>query len=160
MIAKQNMTLIYGSSNDGLMGVIANSTLNNGGKVVGINTAYFDYCEQPQHVNYEYICLDTLEARQRALIDKADAFVMFAGGFGTLFEYYHVINLIKIGIIEPKPLVVVNIDKCFDEIIVSNKKLGELGLASMVEFEEVVSSVDEIFPAILRSLEKCQNYQK
>ena len=159
-LAKNDLTLVYGSSVDGLMGVLANSVLENGGKVIAANAKIFNYCVQPKHANFKYYEYETIEERQRALIDMADAYVVFVGGFGTMFEYYHVLNLMLIGIISPRPVVIVNIDGVFDSMLSLAEDLIASELASRFAYETVVTSASEVVDALRKGFAKCLNCRK
>ncbi len=159
-LAKNDFTLVYGSSVDGLMGVLANSVLENGGKVIAANAKIFNYCVQPKHANFKYYEYETIEERQRALIDMADAYVVFVGGFGTMFEYYHVLNLMLIGIIPPRPIVIVNVNGVFDNMLSLSESFISLDLASRFVYEKVVTSAAEVVAALQKGFAQCRNYRK
>ena len=159
-LAKSDFTLVYGSSVDGLMGTLANSVLNNGGKVIAANAKIFNYCVQPKHANFKYYEYETVEERQRALIDMADAYVVFVGGFGTMFEYYHVLNLMLIGIVPLRPIVIVNIDGIFDNMLSLAEGFISLELASRFVYEKVVTSAAEVVAALQKGFVQCRNCRK
>ena len=83
-IAKNNHTLVFGGSKTGLMGELANSTLNAGGKVIGVEAQMFvDEGVHMDNLTELYIEKDIADRRTR-MIELGDAFIAFPGATGTL----------------------------------------------------------------------------
>ena len=76
-IAKNNHTLVFGGSKTGLMGELANSTLNAGGKVIGVEAQMFvDEGVHMDNLTKLYIEKDIADRRTR-MIELGDAFIRF-----------------------------------------------------------------------------------
>jgi len=109
LLAHQGIRLVYGGGAVGLMGLIADTVLENGGQVTGIiPTALF-----PNEVAHtgctELIAVETMHQRKRLMFDRSDAFVALPGGFGTLEEIAEVTTWAQIGM-HSKPVGVLNVD--------------------------------------------------
>ncbi len=108
-LAKNNINLVFGSGNTGLMGVVSDTCLDNGGKVYGFTTKELIKVETPRkHKNHKIKILKNLQERKLAMINKADAFIILPGGFGTFDEILEVIVAKQIKEID-KPIFIINI---------------------------------------------------
>lgn len=112
-IAHSNIRLIYGGSGLGLMGLLATSVIDLGGKATGIIPENLIALEKPLTSLDELIITKTMQERKMLMQEKADAFIVMPGGLGTLEEVFDTWNAIKIGAFN-KPLGFLNIDGYFD----------------------------------------------
>ncbi|HPQ38905.1 MAG TPA: LOG family protein [bacterium] len=94
------------------MKVIATAVRTAGGSVTGIIPRVFQSLADP---DVHQILTDTLQDRKRLMLENADAFVAFPGGFGTLDEITEVIVDAVIRS-SPKPLVFLNLDGFYDAL--------------------------------------------
>ena len=83
-IGENNHTLIYGGSKSGLMGYIAESVLDAGGDVIGIEPQFFIDEELQYDGLTELIITKDMTERKTKMIELGDAFIAFPGGTGTL----------------------------------------------------------------------------
>ena len=112
-IGRNDHILIYGGSDMGLMGVLADAVLAEQGKVIGVEPRFFVE-DEIQHCGItELIVTETMAERKQKMIELADAFVAFPGGIGTLEEIAEVMTLSKIGRIT-KPFCFLNIDGYYE----------------------------------------------
>ncbi|OCG78282.1 Rossman fold protein, TIGR00730 family [Gilliamella sp. Nev6-6] len=96
-LAEQNRRLIYGGGNKGLMGVIANSVLEHGGKVIGIIPKRLVEAETAHHGITRLEIVDNMHQRKARLAELADSFIAMPGGTGTLEEIFEVWTAMQIG---------------------------------------------------------------
>lgn len=88
IIAEQGLTLVYGGGRSGLMGVVANSALEAGGKVIGvIPEALVDRELAHAELSELYVVKDMHE-RKTKMAELADGFIALPGGAGTLEEIF------------------------------------------------------------------------
>ena len=112
VLAKRRINLVYGGTNKGLMGVLANSALEKGTYVTGVIT---ERLRAKGQVNPNLSMLEsypTMQSRKARMIELADAFIMMPGGIGTLEEFMEVWTLNQLGE-TCKALGVLNIDNYF-----------------------------------------------
>lgn len=114
-IVHSNMRLVYGGSSLGLMGLLATSVMELGGKVTGIITESLIALEKPLASLDELIITKSMQERKMLMQQKADAFIVMPGGLGTLEEAFDTWNAIKIGVFN-KPFGFLNIDGYFDAL--------------------------------------------
>ena len=99
-IAQAGDRLVFGGSETGLMGVLADAVLSEGGSVTGVELKYFAEKNLSHTGLSELLVADTLSGRKQMMIDRGDAFVALPGGAGTLDEISEIITLKNIGILD------------------------------------------------------------
>lgn len=112
-IAKNNHTLVYGGGKVGLMGVIADTVLGNGGEVIGIMPQFLVDREISHTGITEFIIVDDMSIRKEKLVDLGDVFVALPGGPGTLEEISQVISWVRVGK-KDAPCILMNVDGYYD----------------------------------------------
>ena len=89
-IGAQRGQLVYGGGNNGLMGVVADATLEAGGRVIGIIPKALVEREFAKLDCTELHVVDTMHDRKQMMADRADAFLALPGGIGTFEELFEV----------------------------------------------------------------------
>lgn len=138
-------TLVYGGSNTGLMGTIADEALAAGGKVIGVQPNV-PLIRARRHMGLtEYIDTETMAERRTAMIGLADAFVALPGGPGTLDEISEVLALTRLGILD-KPCVFLDVDGYYAPMRALFEHMAENGFAEKEDFRRVLISenIDEV----------------
>jgi uncharacterized protein (TIGR00730 family) len=114
-LAEQGITLVYGGSNIGLMGEIANSMIDRNGNVIGIipqvlvdKEVAFTHLQDLRVVN-------SMHERKALMAELADGFISMPGGFGTLEETIEMLTWTQLGIHE-KPIGLFNVEGYFDRL--------------------------------------------
>ena len=95
-IAKEGHTLVYGGGNVGLMGVVANTVMENGGDVIGVIPNILFIREQRHNGIKNIIDTKSMSERRDKMIELADAFIALPGGPGTLDEISEIIMMLRI----------------------------------------------------------------
>ena len=108
LMAKAGMTLVYGGGRVGLMGILADSVLEAGGKVIGIIPEHISKREVQHRELTELHVVDSMHTRKQMMVSKSDAFVVLPGGIGTLDELCEVMTWKQLGI-HDKPIVIANV---------------------------------------------------
>lgn len=110
------MTLVYGGAKVGLMGVVANAALDEGGRVVGVIPKALVSKEIAHDGLAELFLTDSMHERKDRMIHLSDAFVSIPGGFGTYDELFEVLTLAQIGL-HDKPSAFLNVKGYFDPLL-------------------------------------------
>jgi uncharacterized protein (TIGR00730 family) len=97
LIALNNMGLVYGGGNNGLMGAVARSVLTHGGRVTGIIPTFLKNKENMLTSVDELIVVPDMHTRKMTMFEKADAFIALPGGIGTLEELVEQITWAQLG---------------------------------------------------------------
>ena len=97
-MGKNNITLIYGGGSKGLMGAVADSVMQNGGKVMGIIPELLIGWEHQHTGITDLQIVEDMHSRKKIMYDMCDAAVILAGGYGTLDELFEMLtwNTLKI----------------------------------------------------------------
>lgn len=90
-IAEKGLRLVYGGSRMGLMGVIADTVLKNGGEVVGVMPKGLFTGEIVHQQLTELIEVSGMHERKAKMSELADGFIAMPGGFGTFEELFEVL---------------------------------------------------------------------
>ncbi|KAJ2710411.1 hypothetical protein H4R19_003758 [Coemansia spiralis] len=99
--------LVYGGGSMGLMGSVARSTTESGGRVLGIMPRPLTAIEGCGDQIGEIIMVDSMHQRKSLMNDNAAAFIALPGGFGTLEELLEITTWSQLSI-HAKPVIVVN----------------------------------------------------
>jgi uncharacterized protein (TIGR00730 family) len=98
------------------MGVLANSALAAGGKVVGIIPRAMIAEERAHHGLTELIPVDTMHERKHRMMELADASVALPGGIGTLEEFFEAFTWLQLGL-HSKPVGILNAFGFYDLLL-------------------------------------------
>ena len=115
-LAARRIGLIYGGSNVGLMHAVAQATLDGGGEVVGVIPEVLVDKEIAHHGVTELHVVDTMHTRKALMSDRADAFLILPGGFGTMEEMFEVLAWQTIGL-HTKPILLLNLLGFYDHLL-------------------------------------------
>ncbi len=116
LLARSNSKLIYGGGNIGLMGVIADEMLKNGGSVIGVIPDFLVRREVAHPGLTELIVVQTMHERKKRMADLADAFAILPGGMGTLDEMAEILTWRQLGLVN-KPIGLLNLNGFFDPLV-------------------------------------------
>jgi uncharacterized protein (TIGR00730 family) len=115
-LALNKVSIRYGGGNTGLMGAIAKSCLENGGKVIGVIPRFmWDNKWGHEHLS-EMIITETMHERKTTMLKDVDAVIALPGGVGTLEELLEIICWKKLGLFL-KPIIIINTDGYYDSLI-------------------------------------------
>lgn len=115
-LAKRKITLVYGGGSIGLMGIVADTVLKEGGKVVGVIPKMLQEREISNLDLTELHIVDSMHTRKAMMADLADGFIAMPGGAGTLEEFAEIFTWSQLGV-HDKPIGLLNINKFFDPLI-------------------------------------------
>lgn len=144
-IGANRHTLIYGGTNVGLMGLIAGTALDAGGRVVGVLPDILADREPPSGRLSEFFRVETMAQRKAKMIELGEVFVAMPGGPGTLEELSEIMSLVKLGT-PPGYLYLLNVNGYYDKLIASFERMLEHGFMTpeMRAYLKVAHSADEL----------------
>ena len=116
ILAYKEITLVYGAGNIGIMGILADTVLENNGKVIGIIPELLVEKEVVHAHLTELHVVKTMHERKALLSTISDAFMVLPGGFGTLDEMFEALTWNQLEIIS-KPVGLLNVNHYFDGLI-------------------------------------------
>jgi uncharacterized protein (TIGR00730 family) len=150
-LARAGFRIIYGGGKVGLMGVLADGALNEGGKVTGIVPEILS--ELSHDGISELRVVTNLAERKSFMLYQSDYIVALPGGIGTLDEILEAISWKLLGIID-SPLYIINLNNYFNPFIDTlNKTITEKFMDERYrKLWKVVTSVEEFLFEINNSL--------
>ena len=144
-LATHEIRLVYGGGDVGLMGVIANAVLSNGGEAIGVITKALLQKEVGHQGLTQLHIVDTMHERKAMMAILSDGFIAIPGGFGTLDELFEVLTWLQLGI-HHKPIGILNVEGYFDHLLDFLSHTVDEGFVHEVHLEmlKVSSSVTEL----------------
>lgn len=92
LLAEKKIKVIYGGGSAGLMGVVADHTMQHGGEVLGFIPKLLLEWEVQHRGITELIICDDMHERKKRIYSVCDAAVILPGGFGTLDELFETVT--------------------------------------------------------------------
>jgi uncharacterized protein (TIGR00730 family) len=135
-LAEQNMVLVYGGGNVGLMGVVAEAAMRAGGKVVGIIPERLYELVDQQELT-ELLVVGDMHERKALMQEKADAFLSMPGGIGTMEELFEVWSWRYIGY-HRKPVAILNLDHYYDDLLAMLSHMVEEGFLHQEIYDDLI----------------------
>jgi len=115
MVAR-GLGLVYGGASVGLMGVIADTVLAEGGEVIGVIPRGLFRRELPHKGLTEMHEVGSMHERKALMADLADGFIALPGGFGTFDELFEIITWAQIGL-HNKPIGLLDVAGYFTPLL-------------------------------------------
>jgi uncharacterized protein (TIGR00730 family) len=126
LLAKKNITLIYGGGSTGIMGAVADAMMENGGKVIGIITKKLVDWEHQHKGITNLSIVDDMHIRKQKMYDLCDAAVILPGGVGTLDEFFEMVTWNQLSI-HDKKIYIINSDNFFDFLLKHIQQMEKQG---------------------------------
>uniref|UniRef100_A0A7S0VMW6 Cytokinin riboside 5'-monophosphate phosphoribohydrolase n=1 Tax=Polytomella parva TaxID=51329 RepID=A0A7S0VMW6_9CHLO len=117
-LVKENIGLVYGGGNLGLMGEIARTVVSGSGTsaVTGVIPAALAPREISGQLIGEVHTVPDMHSRKALMASHSDAFIAMPGGFGTFEELLEVLTWQQLGF-HAKPIGLLNINKFWDPLL-------------------------------------------
>jgi uncharacterized protein (TIGR00730 family) len=116
VLARNNLTVVYGGGASGSMGRLAEGALAEGGRVIGVIPEFMVKIEWANPRITETVVVRDMHERKRRMIEQANAVVALPGGSGTLDELLEAISLKRLGLYLG-PIVILNTRSFFQPLI-------------------------------------------
>ncbi len=145
ILAKENITLVYGGGDCGVMGAIANATMKGGGHVTGVFPVSLRNIENEHQSLSEIIIVNTMHERKMCMFERSDAFIVFPGGFGTMDEMFEILTWKQL-MLHDKPVIIFNYKNYWDPLIALMKNIIEQRFAKpeVATYYHVVTELEQI----------------
>lgn len=152
ILANNNIELIYGGGDVGLMGIIATSVMDNGGAVHGIIPSHLHENEVAHQHLTKLSIVNNMHQRKRLMFDHSDGFLVLPGSIGTLDEAIETITWKQLHL-HDKPIVLLNSENYWDPLLALLKNIirFEFTLEKTMDLFHVVATPEELLP-LLNSL--------
>jgi uncharacterized protein (TIGR00730 family) len=146
-LAKHNIGIVYGGSNVGLMGEVADAALSEGGEVTGVIPKLI--AAKVGHKKLTKLFeVDTMHQRKQKMFDLSDAFIALPGGIGTLEEILELLTWAQLGL-HKKPCGFLNVADYYSKFFNFIDYAVEKGFMKQVHRDMIIkeNSVENIIKA-------------
>ncbi len=153
-LAEAGIRLIYGGGDIGLMGTVAQATLDHGGQVTGIIPRFLDDLEVGKQGVTELIRTDDMHSRKERMAELSDGFIVLPGGLGTLDETFEILTWKQLKL-HKKPVIVLNINSYWDHFVHLVEHQVREGFVSQEHLNlfQVCDSVEDALATLLERAE-------
>ena len=161
ILAENGIRLVYGGGSLGLMGALAESVLDHGGRVTGVIPDFLVNREHMLARVQERIVTPDMHERKRVMFERADAFVALPGGVGTLEELVEQMTWAQLGR-HKKPILILNVDRFWDPLCVLLDQMERLAFIrpGLSVNYLVTDRVEEILPRLLEAARMVSEAEK
>lgn len=115
-LAARGYELVFGGGSVGLMGVVADAVVAEGGQVIGVIPEMLATVELLHPRVPDTRRVDSMHTRKALMAELSDAFIALPGGFGTLEELFEIITWAQLGI-HQKPIGLLNTKGFYDPLV-------------------------------------------
>lgn len=140
-IVHRGHRLVYGGGSFGLMGLIADTVIKNGGKALGVIPRFLIEKEQPYPNLTELVYVDDMSQRKNRMVAEGDAFIALPGGLGTLEEIAEVVSWARVGQ-NDCPCIFYNVDGYYNPIRTMFDDMVSSGFLSQSDRDKTLFSED------------------
>jgi len=150
-LVKSGIEIVFGGGGTGLMGKLADTVIENGGKIKGIMPKFMNEVEWGHKKVTDFEFTDTMHERKSKFLENIDGLVALPGGSGTLEELLEAITLKRLGLFT-KPIMILNtngfynplkemLEKCVSENFMNEKHLKMWTFVDKAE--DVISNIEK-----------------
>lgn len=161
-IVRNQHSLVYGGGGTGLMGVVSDTVMKEGGEVIGIIPNFLAERELANENITKLIRVETMVERKKLLLELGEVCIALPGGPGTLEEITEVISWARIGK-NNNPCIFFNVNSYFDPIKDMYDKMVENAFLTKEDrdkilftdsYEEIENFISNYTPPTLRKYSK------
>ena len=152
-LANRQIDLVYGGAKIGVMGAVAQSALDTGGKVIGVIPEFLKTKEVCHTGLSELIITKNMHERKLKMHELTDGIITLPGGFGTLEELFEMVTWGQLGL-HQYPMGILNTNGFYDSLLEMLEKMVSQGFLKQEHYAQllVADSVESL-------LEKMEGYK-
>jgi len=115
-MARRGIRIVYGGTHKGLMGILADAALAQGGEVHGVITSRLHGRGHLHPTLTLHEVVEGMRIRKERMLDLADACIALPGGLGTVEEFMEAWTLNQLGDVD-KPVGLYNVDGYYEPLM-------------------------------------------
>lgn len=148
-LGERGIGVVYGAGGIGLMGVLADAVLENGGEITGVIPDKLMDMEVAHEGITELRVVRTMHERKALMAELSDGFIALPGGLGTLEETMEMITWLQLGY-HAKPVGLLNVRGYYDPLLAFFRHMNEEGFIA----EKILDSftVDDAPEGLVRRM--------
>lgn len=108
-MAERGVPLVYGGGRVGLMGTVANASMNAGGEVIGVIPQQLVDVEAAHHGVTELVVTSSMHERKAKMAELSHGCIALPGGYGTFEEVFEILTWNQLGLVA-MPVVFLDVD--------------------------------------------------
>lgn len=116
LLVARGFDLVFGGGGVGLMGEVAASVSQAGGKILGVIPEFLRHLEPPLHVKSQIVVTESMNERKARMFAACDGFAVLPGGLGTLDELSEALTFSQLHL-HAKPIVLINTKNYFQTFV-------------------------------------------
>jgi uncharacterized protein (TIGR00730 family) len=116
VLVRHELELVYGGADKGIMGIIADAVLEQGGNVHGVIPQMLMEKEIAHQGLTELHVVASMHARKTMMAALSDGFIAMPGGYGTLEEIVEIVTWGQLRF-HDKPCGLLNVGGFFDQLL-------------------------------------------
>lgn len=125
-LARRGIRVVFGGGSVGLMGILADAVLAEGGAITGIITHQLHGLELG-HVGVEdMLMVETMSQRRDLLIRDTDGVITLPGGYGSMDEHFEALTLAQLHLYQ-KPIGLLNVHGYYDPLLAMLDNMVQYG---------------------------------
>ena len=152
ILVQKGIGVVYGGSNVGVMGALANAVLTAGGEAFGVIPRAFADKVGHRHLT-QYHIVETMHERKARMYEWSDGFIALPGGMGTLEEFLETVTWLQLGF-HKKPCGVLNVCGFYDGLLRFLDYIVEQRFLKLIHREMILADTDPE-----RLLDKMDSYE-
>lgn len=153
LLAKNQIELVYGGGNIGIMKIVADAVLNNGGKVIGVIPRKLRDLELAHPGLTQCYTTESMHERKFLMSQLSDGFIALPGGWGTLEELSEAVTWAQLNY-HTKPTGILNTKDYYTGLLQWLAHANKEGFISMEHTQLLIVEKDPV-----RLLTKMQTAQ-
>ena len=151
-LAEEQIELVYGGANVGLMGTVANGVMENNGKAIGVLPHFLQGKKIAHNSLTELILVETMHERKTMMNDLCDGVITLPGGYGSMEELFEMLTWAQLGL-HKKPIAILNINGFYDDLLKMISNMVDKGFLKAINQDMLIIDTD-----ITQLIEKIKNY--
>lgn len=126
LFVKNNIRLVNGGGNIGLMGIMADTVLVSGGECTGVIPMGLKQKEIAHKGMTDLIVVPDMHSRKLTMVNLSDAFIALPGGFGTLDEVFETLTWAQLHL-HHKPIIIYNPNGYYNSLLDQANRMADEG---------------------------------
>ncbi|MGD8406921.1 MAG: TIGR00730 family Rossman fold protein [Anaerolineales bacterium] len=115
LLVNAHIEVVYGGGAMGLMGQLADTIIENSGRIKGVMPLFMKDIEWAHKGVTNFVFTETMQERKARYLEDIDGLVALPGGSGTLEELLEAITLKRLGLFT-KPIVILNTNGYYEPL--------------------------------------------
>jgi uncharacterized protein (TIGR00730 family) len=153
VLVSRNITLVFGGGKVGVMGILADAVLNNGGKAIGVIPQFLMDKEIGHPGLTELHIVESMHQRKQRMNDLCEGIIALPGGFGTLEEFFEMLTWLQLGL-HNHPVGILNVNGFYDHLLLQLDLMVEQRFLKPANRQLVITSGDAI--ELINLMENCK----